>query len=66
MARQRRLFATTFARKPRHSNQATLERNAGNINDFANSIRAMRRHEIERIGLAWMSGVIDDEASLAA
>ena len=25
----------------------------------------MRRHEIERIGLAWMSGVIDDEASLA-
>ena len=45
--------------------KATLERNAGNINDFANSIRAMRRHEIERIGLAWMSGVIDDEASLA-
>ena len=31
--------------------KATLERNAGNINDFANSIRAMRRHEIERIGL---------------
>ena len=45
--------------------KATLERNAGNINDFANSVRAMRRHEIERIGLAWMSGVIDDEASLA-
>lgn len=45
--------------------KATLKRNAGNINDFANSIRAMRRHEIERIGLAWMSGVIDDEASLA-
>ena len=25
----------------------------------------MRRHEIERIGLGWMSGVIDDKASLA-
>ena len=44
---------------------ASLERNAGSINDFANSIRAMRRHEIERIGLGWMSGVIDDKASLA-
>ena len=28
-------------------------------------VRAMRRHEIERIGLGWMSGVIDDKASLA-
>ena len=44
---------------------ASLERNVGSINDFANSIRAMRRHEIERIGLGWMSGVIDDKASLA-
>lgn len=33
---------------------ASLERNVGSINDFANSIRAMRRHEIERIGLGWM------------
>lgn len=44
--------------------RATLERNAGSINDFATSIRAMRRHEIERIGLGWMSGVIDDATSL--
>lgn len=43
---------------------ATLERNAGDIRDFANSMRALRRHEIERIGLAWMNGVIDDAASL--
>jgi [glutamine synthetase] adenylyltransferase / [glutamine synthetase]-adenylyl-L-tyrosine phosphorylase len=43
---------------------SSLERNAGNINDFANSIRSMRRHEIERIGLAWMSGAIDGAESL--
>ena len=45
--------------------QAALERNIASINDFANSIRAMRRHEIERIGLGWMNGVTDDNASLA-
>ncbi|NEG56096.1 bifunctional [glutamine synthetase] adenylyltransferase/[glutamine synthetase]-adenylyl-L-tyrosine phosphorylase [Bifidobacterium platyrrhinorum] len=44
--------------------RSSLERNAGDINDFATSMRAMRRHEIERIGLAWMSGVMDDAASL--
>ena len=44
--------------------RSSLERNAGSINDFATSMRAMRRHEIERIGLAWMSGVMDDAASL--
>ena len=44
--------------------RATLERNEGSISDFATSLRAMRRHEIERIGLSWMSGVIDDAASL--
>ena len=43
---------------------SSLERNAGSINDFANSIRSMRRHEIERIGLAWMSGAIDGAESL--
>ncbi|MBW3079644.1 bifunctional [glutamine synthetase] adenylyltransferase/[glutamine synthetase]-adenylyl-L-tyrosine phosphorylase [Bifidobacterium simiiventris] len=43
---------------------SSLSRNAGNINDFATSMRAMRRHEIERIGLAWMSGVMDDADSL--
>ena len=44
--------------------KATLERYAESINDFATSIRAMRRHEIERIGLGWMSGLIDDATSL--
>ena len=43
---------------------SSLARNADNINDFATSMRAMRRHEIERIGLAWMSGVMDDDACL--
>ena len=43
---------------------SSLSRNAGNINDFATSMRAMRRHEIERIGLAWMSGVMNDADSL--
>ncbi|MBW3094105.1 bifunctional [glutamine synthetase] adenylyltransferase/[glutamine synthetase]-adenylyl-L-tyrosine phosphorylase [Bifidobacterium sp. 64T4] len=43
---------------------SSLERNAWDINDFATSMRAMRRHEIERIGLGWMSGVIGDEVSL--
>lgn len=44
--------------------RATLERNRNDMRDFANSVRALRRHEIERIGLAWMNGVIDDDASL--
>ncbi|RSX53799.1 glutamine-synthetase adenylyltransferase [Bifidobacterium goeldii] len=44
--------------------ESSLARNAQNINDFATSMRAMRRHEIERIGLAWMSGVMDDDACL--
>lgn len=44
--------------------RATLERNAHDMRDFATSVRAMRRHEIERIGLGWMNGVIDGEASL--
>ncbi|KFI51742.1 bifunctional [glutamine synthetase] adenylyltransferase/[glutamine synthetase]-adenylyl-L-tyrosine phosphorylase [Bifidobacterium biavatii] len=43
---------------------SSLARNAANINDFATSMRAMRRHEIERIGLAWMSGVMNDADSL--
>lgn len=43
---------------------ATLERTAGRVNEFANSLRAMRRHEIERIGLGWMSGVLDDATCL--
>ncbi|KAB5607467.1 bifunctional [glutamine synthetase] adenylyltransferase/[glutamine synthetase]-adenylyl-L-tyrosine phosphorylase [Bifidobacterium jacchi] len=43
---------------------SALARNESSIADFATSIRAMRRHEIERIGLAWMSGVMDDASSL--
>lgn len=46
--------------------QSSLERNAGSINDFATSMRSMRRHEIERIGLAWMSGTMDDAACLTS
>ncbi len=45
--------------------RSSLERNAADINDFATSMRAMRRHEIERIGLSWMSGVMDGDASLS-
>ena len=45
--------------------QSSLERNADSVNDFATSMRALRRHEIERIGLGWMSGVIDDDNSLS-
>ncbi|PWG66482.1 bifunctional [glutamine synthetase] adenylyltransferase/[glutamine synthetase]-adenylyl-L-tyrosine phosphorylase [Bifidobacterium callitrichidarum] len=45
---------------------SVLERFGSSINEFANSVRAMRRHEIERIGLAWMSGVMDDATCLKA
>lgn len=45
---------------------SALERFGSNINEFATSMRAMRRHEIERIGLSWMSGVISDSDSLKA
>ncbi|WEV74754.1 bifunctional [glutamine synthetase] adenylyltransferase/[glutamine synthetase]-adenylyl-L-tyrosine phosphorylase [Bifidobacterium sp. ESL0798] len=45
--------------------QAAVSRYADNMNDFAASIRAMRRHEIERIGLGWTSGVFDDGTGLA-
>ncbi|WP_440201429.1 bifunctional [glutamine synthetase] adenylyltransferase/[glutamine synthetase]-adenylyl-L-tyrosine phosphorylase [Bifidobacterium pullorum] len=46
--------------------QATLARTDGNVHDFANGVRALRRHEIERIGLARLSGVMDDHTALAA
>lgn len=45
--------------------QAAVSRYADNMNDFATSIRAMRRHEIERIGLGWTSNVFDDDAGLS-
>ncbi|WEV47559.1 bifunctional [glutamine synthetase] adenylyltransferase/[glutamine synthetase]-adenylyl-L-tyrosine phosphorylase [Bifidobacterium sp. ESL0690] len=44
--------------------QAAVSRYADNMNDFATSIRAMRRHEIERIGLGWTSKVFDDGVGL--
>ncbi|NEG96940.1 bifunctional [glutamine synthetase] adenylyltransferase/[glutamine synthetase]-adenylyl-L-tyrosine phosphorylase [Bifidobacterium sp. SMB2] len=36
------------------------------VNDFATLLRSLRRHEIERIGLGWMSGVIADGDCLEA
>jgi glutamate-ammonia-ligase adenylyltransferase len=44
---------------------ATLERYADSTADFAHSMRAMHRHEIERVGLSWMAGVMDSDACLA-
>lgn len=44
--------------------QSAVSRYADNVNDFASSIRAMRRHEIERIGLGWTSQVCSDEDGL--
>lgn len=41
-------------------------RDARHIEDFATSIRAVRRREIERIGLSWMSGVMGSDACLTA
>lgn len=41
------------------------KRYATNVKDFATSVRELRRHEIERIGLAWTTGVMDDATSLA-
>lgn len=45
---------------------ATLARSTGSINEFAASMRALRRQEIERIGLSWMSGVVGQADSLEA
>ncbi|MBI0090407.1 bifunctional [glutamine synthetase] adenylyltransferase/[glutamine synthetase]-adenylyl-L-tyrosine phosphorylase [Bifidobacterium sp. W8113] len=40
-------------------------RHADSLEEFATAVRAMRRQEIERIGLGWMSGVDDQQACLA-
>ncbi|WEV73138.1 bifunctional [glutamine synthetase] adenylyltransferase/[glutamine synthetase]-adenylyl-L-tyrosine phosphorylase [Bifidobacterium sp. ESL0790] len=40
------------------------KRYATNVKDFATSVRELRRHEIERIGLAWTTGVMDGATSL--
>ena len=39
-------------------------RHADSLEEFATAVRAMRRQEIERIGLGWMSGVDDQQACL--
>lgn len=41
-----------------------VERYAGDTKSFATSLRAMRRQEIERIGLGWTCDVVDQRASL--
>ncbi|KFJ01559.1 bifunctional [glutamine synthetase] adenylyltransferase/[glutamine synthetase]-adenylyl-L-tyrosine phosphorylase [Bifidobacterium thermacidophilum] len=41
-----------------------ITRNRSSLKDTATLLRAMRRHEIERIGLGWMSGVIDEDTTL--
>ena len=38
--------------------ESARERYRDDDRSFATSLRAMRRHEIERIGLGWMSGVV--------
>lgn len=43
---------------------AIAQRYATNMKDFADAVRALRRHEIERIGLAWTTGVMDGAGSL--
>lgn len=45
---------------------AMVARYASNIADFAQSLRALRRQEIERVALAWMCGLIDDDTSMRA
>lgn len=45
---------------------AMVARYASNIADFAQSLRALRRQEIERVALVWMCGLIDDDTSMLA
>ncbi|WP_427877177.1 bifunctional [glutamine synthetase] adenylyltransferase/[glutamine synthetase]-adenylyl-L-tyrosine phosphorylase [Gardnerella sp. 2492-Sm] len=45
---------------------AMVARYASNIADFAQSLRALRRQEIERVALSWMCGLIDDDTSMRA
>lgn len=42
----------------------SLRRFESSIAEFATSIRALRRHEIERIGLAWMNGIVKSQEAL--
>lgn len=41
------------------------QRHADNSADFANALRSMRRREIERIGLGWMSHVCNESTCLS-
>ncbi|KFI40058.1 glutamate-ammonia-ligase adenylyltransferase [Bifidobacterium actinocoloniiforme DSM 22766] len=43
---------------------AYLQRHADDMAGFADAVRAMRRREIERIGLGWLSRVNDESACL--
>ncbi|MFR0558164.1 bifunctional [glutamine synthetase] adenylyltransferase/[glutamine synthetase]-adenylyl-L-tyrosine phosphorylase [Pseudoscardovia radai] len=45
---------------------SALHRYAGDMAAFSASLRAMRRHEIERIGLGWINGVVSSADSLGA
>lgn len=45
---------------------AMVARYAHSVVDFAQSLRALRRQEIERVALAWMCGLIDDDTSMQA
>ncbi|MCI1984007.1 MAG: bifunctional [glutamine synthetase] adenylyltransferase/[glutamine synthetase]-adenylyl-L-tyrosine phosphorylase [Bifidobacteriaceae bacterium] len=44
----------------------SLRRFAESLPEFATSVRALRRHEIERIGLAWINGVTKSSQALRA
>lgn len=46
--------------------RATNARYAEDLTEFATSLRAMRRREIERIGLAWANRTMDDDTCLHA
>ncbi|UQA79719.1 bifunctional [glutamine synthetase] adenylyltransferase/[glutamine synthetase]-adenylyl-L-tyrosine phosphorylase [Gardnerella vaginalis] len=46
--------------------RAMVARYSSSIADFAQSLRALRRQEIERVALAWMCGIIDDDTSMQA
>ena len=46
--------------------RAMVARYSSSIEDFAQSLRALRRQEIERVALAWMCGIIDDDTSMQA
>ncbi|MFT8358925.1 bifunctional [glutamine synthetase] adenylyltransferase/[glutamine synthetase]-adenylyl-L-tyrosine phosphorylase [Bifidobacterium aquikefiri] len=48
----------------RTQTRSTVERFADKPAGFATSIRAMRRHEIERIGLGWMSHAVSESECL--